>query len=140
MLGVIINQWGRRLAVSKFDRLFRVAKDESELREEATAPDKGSIRPSGLHSGSASVVGGVKKGTAKSSSLKQVKGLTEAETRAGSKISGKRQHPDFVGLTTYIRKDIHRRVKIALLVEGQNCELSELVDKLLADWLQARAE
>lgn len=51
------------------------------------------------------------------------------------KVSGKRQHPEFVGLTTYVRKDVHRRVKIALLVEGKNRELSELVDELLEKWV-----
>ena len=125
--------------MSKFDRLFRVAKDESAILDEVV-PAKPSRRPPGLNSGSAPAVGEVKKGISKSPSLKQVKGLTEVETHDGNKVSGKRQHPDYVGLTTYIRRDIHRRVKIALLVEGQNRELSELVDALLADWLQARAD
>lgn len=47
----------------------------------------------------------------------------------------KRSDPDFVGLTTYVRRDTHTRAKIALLQEGTGRELSELVEDLLCGWL-----
>lgn len=54
--------------------------------------------------------------------------------------SGKRSDPDYVGFTTYIRKDTHRKAKIALLEQGDGRELSELVEELLAQWLRSKAK
>jgi hypothetical protein len=55
--------------------------------------------------------------------------------RRGRPAGGKRNDPDFEQVTAYVRKDIHRRVKIALLQQGQKQEFSELVDDLLTQWL-----
>lgn len=52
--------------------------------------------------------------------------------------SGKRSDPDYVGFTTYIRKDTHHRVKRALFDEPDRRELSELVEELLAKWLKTK--
>jgi hypothetical protein len=52
--------------------------------------------------------------------------------------TAKRSDPDFVGLTTYIRKDTHTRAKITLLQEGKGRELSELVEDLIFNWLNSR--
>jgi hypothetical protein len=61
----------------------------------------------------------------------------EERSRRG-RPSGKRSDPDFVGFTTYIRKETHRRAKIALLEQGDGRELSELVEELLAQWLRSK--
>ena len=50
--------------------------------------------------------------------------------------NGKRSDPDYVGFTTYIRRDTHHEVKTALLREKQGRELSELVEELLSQWLK----
>jgi hypothetical protein len=63
----------------------------------------------------------------------------EARPRRG-RPSGKRSDPDFVGFTTYIRKDTHRKAKIALLEEGDGRELSELVEELISHWLKSAAK
>ena len=60
------------------------------------------------------------------------------ERRRGRPPGGKRNDPGYEQVTAYIRKDIHRRVKIALLEEDRKTEFSELVDRLLANWLQTR--
>lgn len=52
--------------------------------------------------------------------------------------SGKRSDADYVQVTAYIQKDRHRDVKIALLKSGSEKDFSELVDKLLANWLKSR--
>jgi len=62
----------------------------------------------------------------------------EAEPRRRGRPSGKRSDPDYVGFTTYIRRDTHHDVKLALLQEKKGRELSELVEVLLADWLKSR--
>jgi hypothetical protein len=62
----------------------------------------------------------------------------EAEPRRRGRPSGKRSDPDYVGFTTYIRKDTHHEVKLALLQEKKGRELSELVEDLLSNWLKSR--
>ncbi len=52
--------------------------------------------------------------------------------------AAKRSDPDFVGLTTYVRRDTHKRAKIALLQEGNGKELSELVEELIYKWLEKK--
>jgi hypothetical protein len=61
-----------------------------------------------------------------------------AESRKRGRPSGKRSDPDYVGFTTYIRKDTHHEVKLALLQEKEGRELSELVEDLLTGWLKSR--
>lgn len=51
---------------------------------------------------------------------------------------GKRSHPDYEQVTAYIRKDTHRAAKIALLLEGEEQEFSELIQALLEQWLKSR--
>lgn len=52
---------------------------------------------------------------------------------------GKSADPEFTQITAYIRKDTHRNVKIELLKEGKDRELSELVEDLLSSWLKRRS-
>jgi hypothetical protein len=50
--------------------------------------------------------------------------------------AGKRSNDEYRQISAYIRKDTHRRVKIALL--EQDREFSELVEELLGEWLESR--
>ena len=50
---------------------------------------------------------------------------------------GKRSNAEYRQVSAYIRKDTHRKVKMALIEEDQ--EFSELVGRLLEDWLDARS-
>lgn len=50
---------------------------------------------------------------------------------------GKRSNAEYRQVSAYIRKDMHRKVKMALLEEDQ--EFSELVGRLLEDWLDTRS-
>ncbi len=50
--------------------------------------------------------------------------------------AGKRSNDEYRQISAYIRKDTHRRVKIALLEEDR--EFSELVEELLSEWLELR--
>ena len=59
--------------------------------------------------------------------------------RRGGRPRGKRSDPDFEQITAYIRKQTHHGVKIALLQEGRGQEFSELLENLLAEWLQIRS-
>ncbi len=49
---------------------------------------------------------------------------------------GKRNNPDYVQRTAYIRKQTDLAVKMKLLQQGGKQEFSELVDALLSKWLQ----
>ena len=53
--------------------------------------------------------------------------------------AGKRSDSEFVQTTAYIHKDTHRDVKITLLKLGGEQDFSELVDSLLAKWLNANS-
>lgn len=61
-------------------------------------------------------------------------GGAPTDTRATS--LGKRSNADYRQVSAYIRKDTHRRVKMALLEEDR--EFSELVAELLENWLDER--
>lgn len=104
--------------MSKFDGLFDA---------------RGSGKVQGREKGKNGVRGGRVK--AKSPAEEQL----EAPPRRG-RPSGKRSDPDYVGFTTYIRKDTHRKAKIALLEEGDGRELSELVEELISHWLKTAAK
>jgi hypothetical protein len=41
-------------------------------------------------------------------------------------------------VTAYVPADLHHEIKVALLLERQGREFSELVADLLSDWLKAR--
>ena len=51
--------------------------------------------------------------------------------------AGKRSDPEFDQVTAYIRRQTYRDVRIALLTQGHGREFSELVEELLAHWLQS---
>ena len=55
---------------------------------------------------------------------------------AGTMGLGKRSNTDYRQVSAYIRKDTHRRVKMALVEEDR--QFSELVAELLEDWLNER--
>lgn len=82
--------------------------------------------------------GAGKKGRATAKKAGGREEAAEAEPRRRGRPSGKRSDPDYVGFTTYIRKDTHHEVKLALLQEKQGRELSELVEELLTNWLKSR--
>ncbi len=50
--------------------------------------------------------------------------------------AGKRSNEAYRQVSAYIRKDTHRRVKIALLEEER--EFSDLVEELLSGWVDSR--
>ena len=60
-----------------------------------------------------------------------------ARAEGGGGGGGKRSNAEYRQVSAYIRKDTHRKVKMALLEEEQ--EFSELVGQLLEDWLAARS-
>lgn len=47
---------------------------------------------------------------------------------------GKSSNPDYTQVTAYIPKELHNKVKIALLQEGQK-EFSELIEEQLTRWI-----
>ncbi len=61
--------------------------------------------------------------------------LDEHDRAVGASL-GKRSNAEYRQVSAYIRKDTHRKVKIALLEEER--QFSELVGELLEDWLTKR--
>ncbi len=71
--------------------------------------------------------------------------LVKARVRAEGVIArtentargGKRSNDEYRQVSAYIRKDTHRKAKMALLEEDR--EFSELVEELLKGWLESRS-
>ncbi len=61
----------------------------------------------------------------------------EAPSGGDGVTGGKRSNARYRQVSAYVRKDTHRKVKMALLEDDR--EFSELVEKLLGDWLASRA-
>jgi hypothetical protein len=72
-------------------------------------------------------------------SAKKSSQSSEAPAKRRGRPTGKRSDPDFEQTTAYIRKDTHHNVKIALLMEGEGREYSELVEELLSKWLKTHS-
>lgn len=51
---------------------------------------------------------------------------------------GKRSSSEHTQITAYIRKKTHHAVKLALLQANDERDFSELIDELLAEWVQAQ--
>lgn len=51
---------------------------------------------------------------------------------------GKRSDPNFEQVTAYIRSQTYRQTKIALLQQEELEDFSELVEKLLTEWLSTQ--
>jgi hypothetical protein len=51
---------------------------------------------------------------------------------------GKRSHPDYEQVTAYIKKKTYKQTKIALLEQEEVENFSELVEKLLSEWLSTQ--
>jgi hypothetical protein len=104
--------------MSKFDKFFEAREQETEVEAE---------KPTGKQSKKTSALP-VKKIQSKPADIVQ-------STPRG-RPKAKRSDPAFLGFTTYIRRDTHTKVKIALLQEGKGRELSELVEELLGKWAE----
>lgn len=113
--------------MSKFDKVFEAR--ETTDKEKSDSPDKTTRT-------NKKTVKAAKQSVVETSEINVAAARKEQKQRGRPKA--KRSDPDFIGFTTYIRKDTHRNVKIALLQEGKGRELSELVEELLAKWMKSK--
>lgn len=118
--------------MSKFDKIFEAREAEAADAEVITVK-----KPT------------VSKSDEKRKKIPRSNGSVSVEPESGIELTkqinpkrgrptAKRSDPDFVGLTTYVRRDTHTRAKIALLQEGKGRELSELVEDLIYNWLSKK--
>src|SRR5262245_6089460 len=63
--------------------------------------------------------------------------VVEEATRPVRIKRGERSNPDYEQTTAYVPRKLYSKVKIRLLQEGRNREYSDLVEKLLSDWLSS---
>lgn len=64
---------------------------------------------------------------------------TQLESASPKKRGGKRSDPNFVQVGVYVPKALHIKVK-KLLLEQPEQDMSDLVGKLLYDWVEAQQE
>lgn len=114
--------------MSKFDKLF-----------EARGVKTGSKKASAKKSSAGTKSSPERKDAAEPASVTG-QGDAGGNKKRRGRPSGKRTDPNYVGFTTYIRKETHRSVKRALFDDPDERELSELVEDLLTDWLKTKSE
>lgn len=128
--------------MSKFDKVFEAREDQERESKKAVVKNN-SVKSSAVKSSTAKnktskPAGNNSSTAAKSVSETPVEAVAVVEPSKPEKQRGrpkaKRSDPAFIGFTTYIRKDTHLKVKIALLQEGKGREMSELVEDLLSNW------
>jgi hypothetical protein len=99
---------------SKFDGILRSARGEGELSEPPGTPPVAGKR---------------------ARNLRKVEDSGPAQR---GRPRAKHSDPSFQQVTAYVRKDTYKAVKIALLQKEAEQEFSELVERLLADWLRMK--
>lgn len=62
-------------------------------------------------------------------------GQNSSQLRSSTRQSGRRSDPEYTQISAYVRKDTLRDVKVELLRNGDDRNLSELVEDLLRGWL-----
>jgi hypothetical protein len=61
-----------------------------------------------------------------------------AADKAKARQPGKKDNPDYVQVTVYLRKDIYKTARKLLIDDGR--QVSELVDALVSSWITSRAK
>jgi hypothetical protein len=63
----------------------------------------------------------------------------EVATKAkrGRPKVGKRSNTDYTQITAYIRTVTHKNAKIALIEQGGERDMGDLIDELLSEWLKS---
>jgi hypothetical protein len=59
-----------------------------------------------------------------------------AADKAKARQPGKKDNPDYVQVTVYLRKDIYKTARKLLIDDGR--QVSELVDALVSKWIESR--
>ena len=64
--------------------------------------------------------------------------VSEAKPGRGRPATGKKSNPEYCQTSVSVRKETHKRVKMALLSDGNGVDFSDLVEDLLSGWLKLR--
>jgi hypothetical protein len=116
--------------MSKFDKVFEARETDKQEKKDDAEQSKSSVK-----SPNKSKPAGKQTPVHQKAGSEKITFDADADTsRRRGRPPAKRSDPTYVGFTTYIRKDTHLKVKIALLQEGDGRELSELVEELLSKW------
>lgn len=123
--------------MSKFDKIFEARETDVVKTQKSSGnkPALNRVKNSKVGDSKNSAPAEIK--NIEGSYEKTTQNLDSGQSRRG-RPAAKRSDPDFVGLTTYVRRDTHKRAKIALLQEGDGKELSELVEELIYKWLEKK--
>ena len=111
--------------MSKFDKIFKA-------REESNSEPEGKTAASPKAAAKAKPPA---KKTPKSPSPPPPSPEPKPVAKKRGRPTAKRSDPNYLGFTTYIHRDVHRKVKLRLLENAEDQQLSELVEELLRKWL-----
>lgn len=114
--------------MSKFDKIFKAREESSSepVRKTETSPKiAAKAKP-------------LAKKTPKSPSPPPPSPEPKPVAKKRGRPTAKRSDPNYLGFTTYIHRDVHRKVKMQLLANDEGQELSQLVEELLRKWLSGK--
>ena len=114
--------------MSKFDKIFAARQEPATKAPKKAKPSKAALK-----------VPQVAPATSKKSTVSTLPPHIAAPAgKRRGRPPAKRSDPNYLGFTTYIHRDVHRRVKMRLLENAEDQELSELVEALLRAWLSRK--
>ena len=56
------------------------------------------------------------------------------------RASGKSSNSAYTQVLTYVKRDTHNAIKVALIYDHEKRDLSDLVEELLADWMKKNSK
>lgn len=98
--------------MSQFDSLFKTTAEKKTQNESA------------------------KKEVKKKSDTSPLPAVKPAPVKTEKSKTGKSSNPDYTQVLTYIQRGTHNQVKAALIFDDQKRDLSDLVEELLAGWVE----
>lgn len=123
--------------MGQFDNLFKeITKEKSQEKPKTKKPKVTTSKNSGNKSQPKHKT---KNSISKSSTARENKSLAENNKTSKGAAKGKSSNSEYKQVLTYLKKDTHRRVRIALLDEAEKRDLSDLVEDLVYEWLNSKS-
>lgn len=123
--------------MGQFDNLFKeITKDKSQ---EKPKTNKSKVTTNKNNTTKSQPKHKTKTNISKSSDVEKNEGFAENKKISKVAAKGKSSNSEYKQVLTYLKKDTHRRVRIALLGEAEKRDLSDLVEDLVYEWLSSKS-
>jgi hypothetical protein len=125
---------------SKFSAVFKNRQSEDLETESQNSGTDGSVEAQTIETNQAPVPPVIAQGTSyvNQASVSQLPPEFISPVKKMGRPAGKRSDPRYTQVTAYIQSETYRNVKVALLLDGNGQEFSELIEDLLIEYLSTR--